>query len=74
MDFPHTHNLAKLRLLSSAAGGDAPVSEVDAAYLQPWAVELRYDASGGPVLDRPRALELASSAVDWANRQIRDLS
>lgn len=62
---PHTHDLR--RLLALAADTDWPPTSdvVDAGWLTPWAVQLRYDEVTEP-LDQQGALAVADAALRWA--------
>lgn len=65
IDFPKTHDLD---LLLARAGDHAvvrPRELEDAAWLTPWAAQLRYDEAPAP-LNRSDAIAVASSAVTWA--------
>lgn len=57
-----------LRLLADR-GLIAPRELTTSDWLNPWAVKARYE-DVEPALDRPRALETATLAIDWAIRLI----
>lgn len=72
IDYAFSHDLAYLSDLLEAKGVDVP-SEVRAAEeLRPWAAQFRYEDPGpdSSQLDRERARDLASTAVDWAARML----
>lgn len=69
VDYPRTHDLARLLELLDASGG-APPDRDEALALSPWAAEFRYGDVIAGSLDRHRALVAADSALTWADSQI----
>lgn len=72
VDFPHTHDLAVLAELLEESGIVSPVSPDDVGYLNPWAVEMRYDMPSSQQLDRLRVIGVATTVVTWAASHVRD--
>jgi HEPN domain-containing protein len=68
IDFPKTHDLDFLLARARGHGLQAPVDLESADWLTPWAAQLRYDESAGP-LDRD-AILAATSAVSWARSML----
>lgn len=68
--FPFIHDLGVLRELCEQAGAPLPEEVGDVAELTPYAGGLRYDEDTLELVDRERALHLASTAVEWARSAI----
>jgi HEPN domain-containing protein len=69
IDYPYTHDLARLFELLDRSGG-APENRDNALALSPWATEFRYgDVVAGP-LDRAEAIAAATVILDWAEREV----
>jgi hypothetical protein len=74
------HSRADLRLdfapveLVEANGIDAPPDVLEAAELNPWAVEFRYEADSEPALDRHATLKLIEGIRRWAGEQIQAMA
>ncbi len=68
-EFPRTHDLAFLLDVATEAGITPPEGVRGAAWLTPWAAQLRYD-EGQAHLDRDAALEVADAATGWAGSVI----
>jgi HEPN domain-containing protein len=66
---PHTHALDCIFRLLAEHGLIAPRELTTSDWLDPWAVKARYE-DVEPALDRPRALETATLAIDWAIRLV----
>lgn len=66
---PRTHALNCIFRLLAERGLIAPRKLMTSGWLSPWAVKARYE-DVEPALDRPRALETATLAIDWAIRLI----
>jgi HEPN domain-containing protein len=64
---PRTHALDLIARLLAERDVIAPRQLMACGWLDPWAVQARYE-DVEPALDRPRALETAALAVDWAIR------
>lgn len=69
VDYPRTHDLARLLELLNDSGG-APPDRDAALALSPWAAEFRYGDVIAGSLDRDRALAAAESALAWADSEI----
>lgn len=67
---PGTHALDRIVRLLADRGLIAPRQLMASGWLDPWAVKARYEVVE-PALDRPRALETATLAIDWALRLTR---
>ena len=65
VEFPRSHDLDFLLARAEGRGLGVPDRIEDAAWLTPWAAQLRYDEAAAP-LDRGGAIDAASSAVRWA--------
>jgi HEPN domain-containing protein len=69
VDYPYTHDLARLfQLLDQSGGG--PGGRDDALALNPWAAEFRYGDVVVGSLDRGSALAVATAILEWAEREI----
>ena len=68
VDFPRTHDIAKLLTLVGAAGVAVPDGIADAAGLTDYAVLTRYPAHGEPVTDEDcaEAIACAERVLGWA--------
>lgn len=65
VDYPRTHDLARLfELLDDC--GSAPPNRDEALALSPWAAEFRYGDVVVGTLDRDRALAVAVAVLNWA--------
>lgn len=69
IDYPYTHDLARLFALLDDSGG-APENRDDAIALSPWAAEFRYGDVVAGSLDRERAVATATAALRWAEGQL----
>ena len=69
VDYPYTHDLARLFQLLDDSGG-APGDRDHALALSPWAAEFRYGDVVVGSLDRDRALAVATSILAWAEREV----
>ena len=69
VDYPRTHDLARLLELLDASGG-APPDRDEALALSPWAAEFRYGDVIAGSLDRTRALVTAEALLAWAEHEI----
>lgn len=69
-DLPLTDDLRFLVRQVREAGTEPPQDISDAAWLTPWAAELRYDEA--IALDRTAALAAADSASGWATTLLAD--
>ncbi len=74
VDYAKTHALGYLIELVQSNGIDAPSTVLEAAELNPWAVEFRYEADFEPALDRQTTLELIERIRHWAGEQIQAMS
>jgi HEPN domain-containing protein len=68
VDYPHTHDLARLFELLDGSGG-APGNRDDALALSPWATEFRYGDVVAGSLDRDDAVATARAILDWAEAE-----
>jgi HEPN domain-containing protein len=68
--FPFIHDLGVLGELCEQAGAPLPAEVGDVAELTPYAGGLRYDEDTVGLVDRERALHLATAAVEWARSSI----
>jgi HEPN domain-containing protein len=68
VDYPYTHDLARLFELLDGSGG-APGDRDDALALSPWATEFRYGDVVAGSLDRDMAIEVATAILDWAEME-----
>jgi len=68
LDYPYTHDLARLFQLLDDSGG-APGGRDDALALNPWAAEFRYGDVVVGSLDRDGAVGVATAVLDWAERE-----
>ncbi len=66
---PRTHELDRIVRLLAERGLVTPRAVASSGWLNPWAVRARYEDIG-TALDRPRAIETATLALDWATRLI----
>jgi len=66
---PRTHELDCIIRPLADRGLLAPGELMTSSWLNPWAVKARYE-DVEPALDRPRALETATLAIDWAIRLV----
>ena len=66
VDYPHTHDLARLFELLDGSGG-APAHRDDALALSPWATEFRYGDVVAGSLERDEATAAAMAILDWAD-------
>ena len=64
-DIPLSHNLGYLHELVSVAVEDVPDAVADVAWLNPWAVAMRYEDAGSQ-LDREAAVAAAAATAEWA--------
>lgn len=71
IDYTKTHLLGYLIGLVQTNGIDAPPSVLEAAELNPWAVEFRYETDSEPALDRDATLGLIEDVRRWADGEIR---
>ncbi len=71
IDYTKTHLLGYLIGLVQTNGIDAPPPVLEAAELNPWAVEFRYETDSEPALDRLATLELIEDIRRWAEGEIR---
>lgn len=69
VDYPYTHDLARLFELLDGTGG-APEGRDDALALSPWAAEFRYGDVMAHSLDRDEAIAAATAILEWAEREI----
>lgn len=69
VDYPYTHDLARLFELLDDCGG-APGGRDDALALSPWAAEFRYGDVVAGSLDRESAVAVAEATLDWAEQEI----
>lgn len=69
-ELPRTHDLEYLLELLKAGGDDSLASLEELAWLNPWAVTMRYDEQEAP-LDRSGALESAEAALGRAESRVR---
>ena len=63
VDYPHTHDVARLFELLDGSGG-APAHRDDALALSPWATEFRYGDVVAGSLDAPSEAAAAGSIAD----------
>jgi HEPN domain-containing protein len=68
-EIPRTHDLDYLAEIV-AEDVDLPSDLGDVAWLNPWAVTMRYDESGAS-LDRDAALAAARATVSWARSVLK---
>ncbi len=68
-EIPRTHDLTHLAGLVAASGLDIPHEVVEAEWLAPWAVTMRYDEPAAS-LDRAAAVEVAARSVAWPHALI----
>lgn len=68
--YAKTHALGYLIGLVQTNEIDAPPSVVEAAELNPWAVEFRYETDAEPALDRRAALDLIEDIRRWAGEAV----
>ena len=64
-ELPRTHDLEYLLELVRGSGDGPPPGLENIAWLNPWAVTMRYDEPASPI-DREAALASANAAVAWA--------
>jgi HEPN domain-containing protein len=69
VDYPYTHDLARLFELLDGSGG-APGDRDEALALSPWATEFRNGDVVAGSLDRDEAIAAAMAILEWAERQI----
>jgi HEPN domain-containing protein len=69
VDYPYTHDLARLFQLLDDSGG-APGDRDDALALNPWAAEFRYGDVVVGSLDRDNALAVATAILAWAEHAV----
>jgi HEPN domain-containing protein len=69
VDYPYSHDLARLFALLDDSGG-APPDRDDALALTPWAAEFRYGDVVASALDRVRAAEVAAAILEWADGEM----
>ena len=69
LDYPYTHDLARLFILVEDSGG-APGHRDDALALSPWAAEFRYGDVVAGSLDRDHAVAVAESILAWAEGEM----
>lgn len=65
-----THDLTALGHEIVNDGGSLPVSVDDLRWLNPFAVEFRYDDDVAPALARDDVVRLASTILRWATAQV----
>jgi HEPN domain-containing protein len=65
VDYPYTHDLARLFELLDGSGG-APENRDDTLALSPWATEFRYGDVVAGSLDRDEAVAAATAILEWA--------
>jgi HEPN domain-containing protein len=70
VDFPFSHDLARLMELCESAGLPLPAELADADRLTPYAVRFRYGSAVVGDVSRAEAAAFASSAVTWARRNV----
>jgi hypothetical protein len=64
VDYPYTHDLARLFALLDGSGG-APSNRDEAVALTPWGAEFRYGDVVAGALDRERAAATAEVILAW---------
>jgi HEPN domain-containing protein len=69
VDYPHTHDLARLFELLDDSGG-APGDSEEVLALTPWAAEFRYGDVVAGSLDRAHAVRVATATLKWAEGEI----
>jgi HEPN domain-containing protein len=69
VDYPYTHDLARLFQLLDTSGG-APQDHDRAIALSPWAAEFRYGDVVVESLDRDEAVAISSAILEWAEAEI----
>lgn len=73
IDFPRTHDLARLIELAEEAGYELPASIVDIDALTPFAVSRRYDSSETNLpLNRLKVRELVHHLRRWVEEQLNE--
>jgi len=72
VDFPKTHDLEYLIVLSEKHSISMEPELELASWLTPWAAEFRYDDAPIEALDRKRAIAVASTAVTWCQELIAE--
>lgn len=66
LKFPHTHDLGGLTELCRQGGLEIPPDLAGVDRLAPYGVQMRYDSTHTPPLDRRQALRWAEAAIEWA--------
>ena len=66
VDFPFSHDLARLMEICDDAGVALPAALADADRLTPYAVRLRYGSAVVGSVPRAEAAAIAAEAVAWA--------
>ena len=66
--YPLTHNLLKLKRLLASVSVNCPVDDQTLEYIDPFAVEARYDEEIEPQISVAAALALLASVTLWAER------
>jgi HEPN domain-containing protein len=69
LEIPRSHDLVLLIRLLDLAGGSLPDVVLDAGWLNPWAVSMRYDEVES-ALDRDRAVQVADEVLRWAQQAV----
>ena len=69
LEIPRSHDLGLLIRLLDSAEHRLPDEIRESDWLNPWAVTLRYDHSGG-TLDRSLAVEVATRSLLWARELV----
>lgn len=69
IEIPRTHDLAFLLTRLEDGGLQVPDEVAGSEWLTPWAGGWRYDEAPSPI-DRRRALGVAKSALEWAQRTV----
>ena len=70
-EIPRTHDLAYLFELADRTAASVPPDLHDVAWLNPWAVTMRYDEQSS-ALDRAAAVSASPRAVAWAEGAIAE--
>lgn len=74
IDFPKTHDLDFLLVLSHQGSIDLPAETSIAGWLTPWAADFRYDDAPIESLDRDQAIAVAKAAVNWSQNRLSEAS
>ena len=72
VEFPYSHDLARLLALLEAAGEDVPDAVIQAADLTDYATVTRYPGMAEPVTEQEyaNAVSIAEAVVQWAEERI----